>query len=113
MAKENEFLKNAAEKGLIDERKIAVAADVACTNGNNGRAWIFLNGDTMRLYAFHGTGSLGECLECLNLKKCRVLKSSSFVLMSYLKLQDGGQIYMIKNFGNAKNFVAAVKASCQ
>ena len=35
---ENLFLRNAHEKGLIDNREIAFAADITCTNGNRGRA---------------------------------------------------------------------------
>ena len=31
---ENQFLKNAHLRGLIDEREIAFLADITCTNGN-------------------------------------------------------------------------------
>ena len=34
MAKENMFLKKAHEMGLLDERDLAFAADIVCTNGN-------------------------------------------------------------------------------
>lgn len=113
MAKENELLKMAAEKGLIDQRKLAVVADVSCTDGNNGRGWVFLNGDTLYLYEQVGFAGIGEPVEKLDLKKCRVLKSCSFILMASLKLQAGSRIFLFKNFGNPKQIVEAIRTSCE
>lgn len=112
MAKENTFLKNAREKGLIDEREIAVVADVSCTNGNVGRAWVFLNGSTMYLYELVGLANLGAYVESLELTKAEVLKSSSFVLGSSLKLKYNEQYYTFKGFAQAKSVIEAVKTAC-
>lgn len=112
MAKENLFMKNAMEKGLIDAREIAVAADITCTNGNSGRAWVFLNGSVMQLYELAGLADLGAHVETLNLKNAELLKASSFVLGSSLKLKYNGNVYTFKGFAQAKKVIEAVRESC-
>lgn len=109
MAKENLFLKNAKEMGLIDDREIAVVADITCTNGNNGRAWVFINGDQMFLYAMHGLGEIGAHIETLDLNQVQVLKASSFVLHTTMKLTYEGHTYRFQGFAQAKRFIAAVR----
>lgn len=112
MAKENLFMKNAKEKGLIDEREIAVAADIACTNGNRGRAWVFINGSMLHLYELAGLAEIGAHVESLDLKDVQVLKASSFVLNPFLKLSYNGQTYSFKGFAQAKKVIEAIKESC-
>ena len=112
MAKENLFMKNAMEKGLIDRREIAVAADVICTNGNSGRAWVFLNGSVMQLYELAGLADLGDHVETLDLKNAEFLKASSFALYTYLKLKYNGHTYTFKGFAQAKKVIEAVQESC-
>ena len=112
MATENLFMKNAAEMGLIDEREIAVAADVTCTNGNSGRAWVFLNGTTLHLYELAGLANLGDHVESIDLKGASVVKSSSFALYTYLKLACNGHTYTFKGFAQAKKVIAAITESC-
>lgn len=112
MAKENLFMKNAAEKGLIDDREIAVAADITCTNGNRGRAWVFLNGSIMQLYELAGLADLGDHVETLDLKDAKLIKTSSFVLNTSMKLEYKGHTYTFKGFSQAKKVIEAVKESC-
>ena len=112
MAKENLFLKNAKEKNLIDEREIVVVADISCTNGNNGRAWVFLNGSTMQLFEMAGFADLGSHVETIELKNAKLLKTSCFVLGSSMKLLYNGHTYVFKGFAQAKKFIEAVKESC-
>lgn len=109
---ENLFMKNAAEKGLIDSREIAVAADITCTNGNRGRAWVFLNGSIMQLYELAGLAGLGDQVETLDLKNAKLIKASSFVLNTSMKLEYGGHTYTFKGFAQAKKVIEAVKESC-
>ena len=112
MASENLFMKNAREKGLIDEREIALVADVVSSNGNSGRAWCFLNGSIMNLYAMAGFANLGDHVETLDLKNGKFIKASSFPLYTYLKIECGGHTYMLKGFAQAKKVIAAVRESC-
>ena len=112
MAKENLFMKNAEEKGLIDEREIAFVADVVSTNGNRGRAWFFLNGSILNLYELAGLAELGEHVETLDLKQAEILKASSFVLNTSLKLNCNGHTYTLKGFAQAKKVIEAFRESC-
>lgn len=112
MATENLFMKNAREKGLIDEREIAVAADITCTNGNRGRAWVFVNGSTMYLYELAGLADIGGHVETLELKDAQFIKGSSFVLHTTMKVLYAGNTYSFQGFAQAKKVIEAVKAAC-
>lgn len=112
MAAENLFMKNAKEKGLIDEREIAFAADITCTNGNRGRAWFFLNGSTLYLYEMAGFADLGAHVETIDLKNATFIKASSFVLNTWLKFQYNGYTYSMKGFAQAKKVIDAIKEGC-
>lgn len=112
MAAENLFMKNAREMGLIDDREIAFAADVACTNGNRGRVWFFLNGTVMNLYAMAGLADLGAHVETLDLKVAHFVKGSSFVLHTTMKLEYSGHTYSFQGFAQAKKVIEAVKDAC-
>lgn len=112
MAAENLFMKNAREKGLIDHREIAFAADVSSTNGNSGRAWFFLNGSILQLYEMVGMADLGAHVETLDLKQAEILKASSFVLATSMKLRCNGHTYTLKGFAQAKKVIEAFRESC-
>ena len=112
MATENPFMNSLKEKNLIDDREIAFAADVVCTNGNRGRAWFFLNGSQLHLYEMTGMAACGEHIETLNLKGAEVLKASSFVLGSSLKLKCNNEVYTFKGFAQAKKVIACITESC-
>ena len=109
---ENQFLKNAHLRGLIDEREIAFLADIACTNGNGGRAFCFLNGSVLSLYACAGIAETGDLIEAIDLKDAKFLKGSSFVLHPTMKLQYNGNTYSMQGFTQAKKMIDAVKSAC-
>ena len=112
MAAVNPFMDSLRADNLIDDREVAFVADVSCTNGNRGRAWVFLNGSKLYLYEMTGMASRGACIETLELKGAKVLKASSFVLASSLKLQCNGETYTFKGFAQAKKVVACISESC-
>lgn len=112
MAKENIFLKEMKERGLIDEREIAVMTDISSTNGNRGRAFALLSGTTLFLYEPAGIAAVGELIEAIDLRKAKFLKGSSFVLHTTMKLQYNGFTYAFQGFAQAAKFIEAVKGSC-
>ena len=112
MAKENPTVKFAKENGLIDEREIINVADIACTNGNDGRAWIFINGSDMHLFELIGFSRIGECVETIDLKNAEILKSRRFILAPSLNLKYNGYTYKIINFSQPKKFIEAVREGC-
>ena len=112
MAKENTFMTSLQEQGLIDERQVAAVADIVCSNGMSGRAWIFLNGTSLRLYEMEGFSGWGALIETLELKQTRFIKGSSFILHTSMKLEFGGNIYTFTGFGQAKHIIESVKSSC-
>ena len=112
MATENPFMNALREQNLIDDREIAFVADITCTNGNAGRAWFFLNGKQLHLYEMVGMAQCGDRIETLNLSNAEVLKASSFVLATSLKLKCSGEIYTFKGFAQAKKVIACITESC-
>lgn len=112
MAKENLFLKKAHEMGLLDERDIAVAADITCSNGNNGRAWVFQNGSKLFLYELRGMADMGELVEVIDLSQAVYVKSSAFLLNTYLTLTFGGHTYKFKNFAQTKRVIESIREAC-
>ncbi len=112
MAKENLFLKKAHEMGLLDERDIAVVADITCTNGNSGRAWVFQNGSKLFLYEMRGLADMGELVEVLDLSKAVHLKSSAFILNTHITLTYGGYTYKFKNFAQSKRVIECIREAC-
>ena len=113
MATVNSFMNSLREDNLIDDREIAFVAEITCTNGNRGRAWFFLNGCMLHLYEMVGMADRGEHIETLNLKGAEVLKASSFVLHTGLKLKYDGEIYTFKGFAQAKKVIACITESCE
>lgn len=110
---ENLFLKNAHEKGLIDDREIAFMADIACTNGNQGRAYGFLNGTVLSFYEVRGMTEIGAPVETIDLKEAEFIKGSSFVLRTYLKFRCHGETYTMQGFTQAKKVMAAIQEACK
>ena len=113
MAKENLFLKKAHEMGLLDERDLAFAADITCTNGNSGRAWFFVNGRKMFLYEMVGMADMGACIETLDLNQTKFVKGSGFVLNTHMTLQYGGETYKFKGFAQGKRVIEIMQTSCK
>ena len=112
MAKENPLLKEAREKGLVDQRDLYFASDVSASNGNSGRAWAFLNGTKLYLYELIFPAGLGREIEALDLSDAKLLKASSFVLAPKVELSCGGTSYSFKNFSTPKQFVSALQEIC-
>lgn len=113
MAKENLFLKDLKARGLIDDREIAVMADISSTNGNRGRAFVLLSGTTLFLYEAAGIAALGELIETIDLRSAKFIKGSSFVLRTSMKLTYNGFTYSFQGFTQAAKFIEAVKGSCE
>lgn len=113
MAKENLLLKKAHEMGLLDDRDVAVVADVTCTNGNRGRAFFFLNKDKMFLYELHGFADIGAYVETLDLNETRFIKGSSFLLNPSMTLSFNGHTYKFVGFAQPKWVIENIKSSCK
>jgi len=112
MAKENLFLKKAHEMGLLDERDLAFAADITCTNGNSGRAWFFINKNQMFLYEMVGMADMGRCIETLDLTRTKFVKGSGFVLNTHMTLSFNGETYKFKGFAQGKRVIEVMQSAC-
>lgn len=106
------FIRNALLRNLIDERQICPMANITCSNGNAGRAWVAINKSTMSICDVNGFAQLGETLEIMDLSKAKVIKASSFILNPVLKLEYQGVVYTFKGFSRAELFLDAVKQGC-
>ncbi len=113
MAKENLFLKKAHEMGLLDERDLALAADVVSTNGNRGRVWFFVNGSKLFLYEMVGMADMGRCVETLDLDRTRFVKGSGFVLHTHMTLEFGGHTYKFQGFAQGKRVIECIREACK
>ena len=113
MARENLFMKKAHEMGIIDERELAFAADIVCTNGNRGRAWFFINGSKLFLYEMLGMADMGRCIESLDLDRTKFVKGSGFVLHTHMTLEHGGHTYKFQGFAQGKRVIEVMKEACK
>lgn len=109
---DNKFMRDARQRGVIDSREISAMADITCSNGNGGRAWILLNGKDLFICENIFPVGLGETLEVIHLEEAEMIKSSSFVLHSYMKLKYQGNTYLFKGFAQAKRVIAAITEAC-
>ena len=113
MAQEKMLLQKARELGLMDEREFAVVADVTCSNGNRGRACMFLNGNLLFLYELRGFADLGEYVETLDMNKARFIKGSSFLLNPNMVLEYAGNRYKFVGFAQPKWVINHIKEACK
>ena len=115
MASENPFMKQVREQGWIDEREIAFAAKVRCTEGRKrvwwGGVWFFLSGSRLRMYEMVGLTQVGASVEDMDLKDARFLRGSSFPLHTTMAFECGGRTYDFQGFAQAKKVIQAVKES--
>ena len=109
---ENAFMQQLKELGLVDDRQLYVASEIMDTRGNSGRAWAFLNGTVLSLYALEFPAGLGEHVATLELKGARVAKASAFLFAPSLTLECGGGVYKMRNFNMPKQWIAAVREAC-
>ncbi len=105
-------MESVKSQGLVDDREVAAMADIRCSNGNSGRAFVLLNDRTLRLYTVKRYDALGELVETLDLQNAKFLKGSSFALNTNLKLEYNGAVYRFSGFTRAKQFIEAVKEAC-
>ena len=108
-AQENEFIQSLRKQGLIDERNFVISTDVTASNGNSGRAWVTLSGDTLRLFALESFTRLGELIETIDLKQARLLKAVGNAFVSTVKLESGGVQYTFRHFIQARTVVTILK----
>ena len=116
MAAENEFMKTVREQGWIDEREIAFAAKVRCTQGRKpvwwGGVWFFLSGSRLRMYEMVGLTQIGPLVDEVDLKDARFERGSSFPLHTTMRFQCGERTYAFQGFAQAKKVIDAVQHSC-
>lgn len=106
MAKESFIEKFARENELVDERNIITCADITCSNGNNGRAWIFLKGSNVHLYECVGF-NIGDYVETIDLKGITDFKSCKVILLHYMKFVSNGYNYKFTGFSQPSKIIAA------
>lgn len=109
---ENKFIQGLHEEGLIDEREVVFMADIASTNGNKGRGFVLLNGRTLSIYEMLSYDKLGDPVDCIDLTQTEVIKASSFVLHTSMKLKFNNIVYSFQGFTQAKRIIEAIKESC-
>lgn len=116
MAAENLFMKTAREEGWIDQREIAFAAKVCCTQGRKpvwwGGVWFFLSGSRLRMYEMAGLTDIGPLVDEVDLKDARFISGRSFILHPTMRFEWNDRTYAFQGFAQAKKVVEAVKSSC-
>lgn len=116
MASENPFMKHVRERGWIDEREIAFAVQVRCTEGRKrvwwGGVWFFLSGSRLRMYEMVGLTQIGALADEVDLMNARFVRGSSFPLHTTMRFECGGRTYAFQGFAQAKRVIGAVKESC-
>ena len=108
-AQENDFIRELRQRNLIDERNFVISTDITASNGNSGRAWVTLSGDTMYLYALESFTQLGELIETIDLRRARLLKAVGNAFISTVKLEYEGVQYTFHHFIQAKTVVTILK----
>ena len=111
MTKQEVFLSGLFEKGLVDQRKIAVVANAkSLPRGEFGLCLLCLKGSLLGVYDTNFKQDIGPLLYEIDLKNISALKGSSFVFNRYLKFTYNSFHYKFADFGNAKEFIAGVSA---
>jgi hypothetical protein len=107
--KQAAYLNNLLIMGLVDERKTAVVSNAKkLPNGEFGMCLLCLKGSTLGIYDTDFRQNVGQKLYEIDLKQITNLKTSSFVLNPYIKFTYENFAYVLADFGDAKNFIAAV-----
>ena len=107
MAK-TDFIPMLREQGLVDERGAGVIALCDGPSGY-GMGMACVKGGTLQIYETWYHGRPGPLTDEIELKEIRDVKSSAFILHSYLKFRYRGEGYLLKNFGGAKRFLAVIR----
>lgn len=91
MSKFDQYLDGLLIRGLVDNRKLAGVANARnLPNGEFGFCLMCLNGSTLDLYDTNMKQEVGELLYSVDLKKVTNLKTSAFIMNSYIKFNYEG-----------------------
>jgi len=106
--KETDFSRKLMVQGLLDSRSAVVLGRMQSPAGY-GLCLACINGNTLRIYETDYTQRLGTLFHEIPLREITIVKSSSFVLNSFLKFDWCGDQYLLKDFTQAKEFLAIVR----
>ena len=107
--KQEAYLKDLLIRGLVDNRKVAVLSNAKkLPNGEYGLCLLCLNGSQLSVYDTDFSQRVGPRLYEIDLKQVSDFKSSSFIFNRYMKFTYQGFRYALADFGDAKNFLAAI-----
>lgn len=96
MKKFDKYLDGLLIRGLVDVRKLAGVANAKrLPNGEMGFCLMCLNNSTLNLYDTNFKQEVGSLLYAVDLKKVTNLKTSSFMLNSYIKFTYEGFNYKL------------------
>ena len=113
---ENPFMKNAREQNWVDDRDIAFAAKVRCTQGRRrlwwGGVWFFLYDSRLQMYEMDGLTGIGSKVDEVDLKDARFIRGSGFVLHPTMRFEANGKVYDFQGFAQAKRVIQAIRESC-
>lgn len=107
--KQEAYLIDLLIRGLVDNRKVAVVSNAKkLPNGEYGLCLLCLNGSELAIYDTDFHQNVGPRLYTIDLKQVSGFKSSSFIFNRFIKFTYQGFHYALADFGDAKNFIAAV-----
>lgn len=107
--KQEAYLNDLLVRGLVDNRKVAVVSNAKkLPNGEFGMCLLCLNGSALLIYDTDFRQNVGHKLYEIDLKQISGFKSSSFIFNPYIKFTYQNFGYVLADFGDAKNFIAAV-----
>lgn len=96
MKKQEKFLNDLLIKGFVDARKLAAVANATkLPNGEVGLCLMCLDGNTLNFYDTNLKQEVGSLLYSVNLKEVTNLKTSTFMLNSYIKFSHNGFDYKL------------------
>lgn len=96
MKKFDKYLDGLLIRGLVDVRKLAGVANAKkLPNGEFGFCLMCLKDSTLNLYDTNFKQEVGELLYSIDLKKVTNLKTSAFMLNSYIKFTYEGFNYKL------------------
>ncbi len=100
-------------RGLVDERKNVVFANAkSLPGGGYGLCLLAVKGSLLTVCDTDFSQQVGEILCVIPLDQIAELKASDFVLRRYLQFRYQDFTYRFADFGDAKNFIAAVRDGC-
>lgn len=94
--KQEKYLNGLLIRGIVDARRLAGIANAKrLPNGEFGMCLMCLNGSTLNLYDTNLKQEVGPLLYSVDLKNVANLKTSSFILNSYIKFTYEGFNYKL------------------